>query len=175
MVSRCAQCRFAMLASYELLAFISPELALRILGDTATDNKEVYEATLGAVAQVQRVRPVFLKRQPKSSRHQLMLKSLVRPGFNEAASGLIRGWLLKHQLNMVKQFLDALGIEHEEGVVEELPGSVADDKLNAAIDTLLTDRDKEIVVLYLHAFHTMNDAGWNNLEELLANDERLQF
>ena len=164
-----------MLASYELLAFISPELALRILGDTATDNKEVYEATLGAVAQVQRVRPVFLKRQPKSSRHKLMLKSLVRPGFNEAASGLIRGWLLKHQLNMVKQFLDALGIEHEKGVVEELPDSVADDKLNAAIDTLLTDRDKEIVVLYLHAFHTMNDAGWNNLEELLANDERLQF
>ena len=175
MVSRCAQCRFAMLASYELLAFISPELALRILGDTATDNKEVYEATLGAVAQVQRVRPVFLKRQPKASRHQLMLKSLVRPGFNEAASGLIRGWLLKQQLDMVKQFLDALGIEHEEGVVEELPGSVADDKLNAAIDTLLTNRDKEIVVLYLHAFHTMNDAGWNNLEELLANDERLQF
>ena len=175
MESRCAQCRFAMLASYELLAFISPELALRILADTATDNKEVYEATLGAVAQVQRVRPVFLKRQPKSSRHLLMLKSLVRPGFNEAASGLIRGWLLKHQLDMVKQFLDALGIEHEEGVVEELPGSVADDKLNAAIDTLLTNRDKEIVVLYLHAFHTMNDAGWNNLEELLANDERLQF
>ena len=164
-----------MLASYELLAFISPELALRILGDTATDNKEVYEATLGAVAQVQRVRPVFLKRQPKSSRHKLMLKSLVRPGFNEAASGLIRGWLLKQQLDMVKQFLDALGIEHEKGVVEELPNSVADDKLNAAIDTLLTDRDKEIVVLYLHAFHTMNDAGWNNLEELLANDERLQF
>ena len=175
MESRCAPSRFAMLASYELLAFISPELALRILGDTATDNKEVYEATLGAVAQVQRVRPVFLKRQPKASRHQLMLKSLIRPGFNEAASGLIRGWLLKHQLDMVKQFLDTLGIEHEEGVVEELPGSVTDEKLNAAIDTLLTDHDKEIVVLYLHAFHTMNDAGWKNLEELLANDERLQF
>ena len=148
---------------------------MRILGDTATDNKELYEATLGVVAQVQRVRPVFLKRQPKPSRHQLMLKSLVRPGFNEAASGLIRGWLLKHQLDMVKQFLDALGIEHEEGVVEELPDSVIDNKINAAIDTLLTDHDKEIVVLYLHAFHTINNAGWENLEELLTNDERLQF
>lgn len=175
MESRCAPSRFAMLASYELLAFISPELALRILGDTATDNKEVYEATLGAVAQVQRVRPVFLKRQPKASRHQLMLKSLVRPGFNEAASGLIRGWLLKHQLDMVKQFLDAIGIEHEEGVVEDLPDSVTSEKLNTAVETLLNDHEKEIVILYLHAFHTMNDAGWDNLEELLANDERLQF
>lgn len=164
-----------MLEAYELFAFISPDLALRILGDTATDNKEVYEATLGAVAKVHRARPVFLKRQPKASRHQLMLKSLTRPGFNEAASGLIRGWLLKHQAIMVKQFLDGLGIEHEEGIVEELPDSVNGDKLNAAIDTLLTSHDKEIVVLYLHAFHTMNNAGWKNLEELLANDERLQI
>ena len=175
MESRSAQCRFAMLASYELLAFISQELALRILGDTATDNKEVYETTLGAVAQVQRVRPVFLNRQPNASRHQLMLRSLIRPGFNEAASGLIRGWLLQHQIDMVKQFLDALEIEHAEGVVEELPSSVNDEKLNTTIETLLSDHDKEIVVLYLHAFHTMNDAGWSNLEELLANDERLQF
>ena len=164
-----------MLESYELFAFMSPDLALRILADTAADNKEVYEATLGAVAKVQRVRPVFLKRQPKASRHQLMLKSLTRPGFNEASSGLIRGWLLKNQDIMVKQFLDALGIEHEEGVVEELPDSVNDDRLNASIDTLLINHDKEIVVLYLHAFHTMNNAGWKNLEELLANDGRLQF
>ena len=75
----------------------------------------------------------------------------------------------------MKQFLDALGIEHEEGVVEDLPNSVTDDKLNAAVETLLNDHEKEIVILYLHAFHTMNDAGWDNLEELLANAERLQF
>ena len=60
-------------------------------------------------------------------------------------------------------------------MVEELPSSVNDEKLHTTIETLLSDHDKEIVVLYLHAFHTMNDAGWSNLEELLANDERLQF
>jgi len=58
---------------------------------------------------------------------------------------------------------------------EELPDSVNDDKLNASIDTLLINHDKEIVVLYLHAFHTMNNAGWKNLEKLLENDGRLQF
>jgi hypothetical protein len=31
------------------------------------------------------------------------------------------------------------------------------------------------VILYLHAFHSMNDAGWNNLEAALDSDERLQF
>ncbi|MBR90847.1 MAG: hypothetical protein CMO66_06210 [Verrucomicrobiales bacterium] len=164
-----------MLESYELFVFMSPELALRIIEDTAGDNKEVYQATLSAVAQVQRVRPVFLKKQPKSMRHKMMLKSLTRPGFNEAASGLIRGWLLKNQVEMVRTFLDKLGIEHEDGVVENLPHSMEDNKLNAAIDTLLASHDKESVILYLHAFHTMNEAGWGNLEELLAADERLQF
>jgi hypothetical protein len=164
-----------MLASHELFAFMSPDLARRILEDTASDNKELYEATLGAVAQVQRVRPVFLKRQPKTSRHKLMLKMLIRPGFQEAAAGLIRGWLLEHQVEMVKQFLGEMKIENENGVVEELPGAMSDELLNPAIDTLLAKHDKEIVVLYLHAFHSMNDAGWENLEELLAHDERLQF
>ena len=76
---------------------------------------------------------------------------------------------------MVKQFLGEMKIENENGVVEELPGAMSDELLNPAIDTLLAKHDKEIVVLYLHAFHSMNDAGWENLEELLAHDERLQF
>lgn len=164
-----------MLKSHELFGFMSPELARRILEDTATDNKDVYDATLAAVANVRRLRLVFLKRQPRDARHDMVLKAMSRTGFEGAASGLIRGWLLKHQVGLLKQFLDQLGIEHENGMVEELPGSVEDAMLNDAIDTLLADHEKEVVILYLHAFHAMNGADWINLDELLAADERLQF
>ena len=60
-------------------------------------------------------------------------------------------------------------------MVEDLPPEVSDDDLNAAIDVLLSSHDREIVILYLHAFHSMNDAGWSNLEALLENDHRVQF
>ena len=82
---------------------------------------------------------------------------------------------LKHQIVLLTQFLDALGIKHEEGIVEELPETIADDALSAALDNLLANHDRDVVVLYLHAFHTMNDAGWPNLETALENDERLQL
>ena len=98
-----------------------------------------------------------------------------KPAFDEAAGSLLRGWLLKHQIVLLTQFLDVLGIKHEEGIVEELPENIAADALSAALDNLLANHDRDVVVLYLHAFHTMNDAGWPNLEATLENDERLQL
>jgi len=164
-----------MLSSYELIGFISPELAHRILADTAEDNRELYEATLGAVARLRGMRPQFLKKQPKPTRHKTMVQAMSKPAFDEAAGSLLRGWLLKHQISLLTQFLDALDIKHEEGIVEELPKTIADDMLSAALDNLLANHDRDVIVLYLHAFHTMNDAGWPNLEAALENDDRLQL
>ena len=164
-----------MLSSYELIGFITPELAHRILADTAEDNRELYEATLGAVARLRGMRPQFLKKQPKPIRHKTMVQAMSKPAFDEAAGSLLRGWLLKHQISLLTQFLDALDIKHEEGIVEELPKTIADDMLSAALDNLLANHDRDVIVLYLHAFHTMNDAGWPNLEATLENDDRLQL
>ena len=164
-----------MLTSYELLGFISPELAHRILADTAEDNRDLYEATLSAVARLRGMRPQFLKKQPRPTRHKTMVQAMCKPAFDEAAGSLLRGWLLKHQIGLVTQFLEALGIKHEEGIVEVLPKTVADDVLSAALDNLLANHERDVIVLYLHAFHTMNDAGWSNLEAALEKDERLQL
>ena len=164
-----------MLTSYELLGFISPELAHRILADTAEDNRDLYEATLSAVARLRGMRPQFPKKQPKPTRHKTMVQAMCKPAFDEAAGSLLRGWLLKHQIGLVTQFLEALGIKHEEGIVEVLPKTIADDVLSAALDNLLANHERDVIVLYLHAFHTMNDAGWSNLEAALEKDERLQL
>tara|TARA_B100000959_G_scaffold211167_1_gene221928 strand:+ start:2176 stop:2673 length:498 start_codon:yes stop_codon:yes gene_type:complete len=164
-----------MLNSFELLGFISLDLSCRILADTAEDNREVYDATLAGVAKLRRMRPQFLKRQPMPARHKLVIESLKRPAFEETATQLLSGWLIKHQVGMLKQFLDAMNIDHEDGVVENLPTEAPDDALDAAIEALLSSHDREIVILYLHAFHSMNNAGWSNLEAILENDHRVQF
>ena len=84
-----------MLTSHELLGFMSPKLALEILTYTFETDKAVYRATLNAVAEARRVRPVFLERQPKPQRHAAMLASLTRPGLEMITANLIRTWLLK--------------------------------------------------------------------------------
>ncbi len=164
-----------MLTSHELLGFMSPKLALEILTYTFETDKAVYRATLGAVAEARKVRPVFLERQPKPQRHAAMLATLARPALEMITGNLIRSWLLKKYKDMLCDFLDALGIAHKEGVVEDLPESVEDAKLTAAIDTLLGKYPREVVAVYLHAFQEMNEVQWPNLKNLLESDKRLEL
>jgi hypothetical protein len=164
-----------MLNSHELLGFMSPALATDILQFTFESDKPAYKATLAAVAQAKHVRPVFLERQPRESRHLAMLTALTKPQMDAAAGALLRAWLLKKHKAMLIDFLNALGIANEEGVVEDLPSSVEDAKLKAAVEVLVGKYPHEVVAVYLNAFNDMNTANWANLKTMLENDARLQL
>ena len=55
-----------MLTSHELFGFMSPSLALEILTYVYESDKPLYRATLSAVAEARKVRPVFLERRPRA-------------------------------------------------------------------------------------------------------------
>ena len=164
-----------MLTSHELLGFMSPALALEILTYTYETDKPLYRATLSAVAEARKLRPVFLERQPRPQRHATMLATLARPALELATGNLIRVWLLKKHKQMLIDFLDALGIPHQEGVVEELPATMDDAKIRTAVDALLVKYPPEAVSVYLHAFNEMNEVEWPNLKAMLDSDPRLQL
>jgi hypothetical protein len=164
-----------MLTAHELLGFMSPALALEILTYSDENDKPIYRATMAAVAEARKLRPVFLERQPRAQRHETMLQTLHRPALDLAAGNLIRAWLLKKHKTMLCDFLDALGLAHKEGVVEDLPASMEDAKLAAAVEALLAKYPAETVAVYLHAFQDMNKAEWPNLKAMLDGDKRLQL
>jgi hypothetical protein len=164
-----------MLNSHELFEFMSADLATQIVEDAFGSDKDTYKATIAAVAQTRKLRPVFLQRQPKNARNKTILETLSRPGMAQAADNLLRNWLIKNQTKMLKDFLDATGIEHEDGVVEDLPEEVSDEQVKQGIDSILEKHSKENVIVYLHAFNSMNDCTWKNLDSMLQSDERLQF
>lgn len=148
-------------------------LASEILDFNLTADKRIYRAALETIAQSRRLRLVFMERMPREERHAMMLASLVKPPMNLAADGLIRNWLLKKHSGLLVDFLDALGIAHETGVVESLPKQVPDEKLKAAVETLLAKHPAPAVSVYLHAFNSMNDETWANLDTMLHEDSRL--
>jgi hypothetical protein len=164
-----------MLTSHELFGFMSPSLASEIITFTLESDKPVYRAALNAVAEARHLRPVFLERQPKTQRHAAMIATLARPVLDLAAGSLIRTWLLKKHKSMLVDFLNALGIKNEEGVVENLPENMDDAKLKPAIETLLAKYPPEAVAVYLNAFNDMNEANWANLKSILESDPRLQL
>ena len=164
-----------MLASHELLGFMSPALATEILNYAYDTDKPLYRGTMAAVAQARKLRPVFLERQPRSQRDATILATLTRPALDAITGNLLRAWLLKKQNAMLVDFLDNLGIAHKEGVVDDLPETVEDAKLQAAVEVLLGKYPAEIVAVYLNAFKDMNEVDWPALKTLLETNKRVQL
>jgi hypothetical protein len=164
-----------MLTSHELFGFMSPALAVRIIESAHEDNKELYRTALQAVAEAKKLRPTFFERTPRAARHKEMAALLARPRLELISANLVREWLMKQRTAMLAAFLDALGIAHKDGAVEDLPASVEDAKLSAAVENLLAKFPAEEIAVYLNAFYTMNEVRWPNLEAMLKNEPRLQF
>jgi hypothetical protein len=164
-----------MLTSHELFGFMSPALANDILAFTFESDKPTYRAIINGVAEARKVRPIFLERQPRTQRHALVIATLARPNLEPVASNLIRTWLVKKERTMLVDFLNALAIPNNEGVVDDLPKTVEDEKLKSAIESLLAKYRPEAVAVYLNAFNDMNEAHWANLKTMLEGDVRLQL
>jgi hypothetical protein len=164
-----------MLTSHELIGFMSPALAAEILAFAFESDKPLYRATLQAVAEARKVRPIFLERQPRAQRHTAMLATLTRPSLELITGNLIRTWLLKKYKSMLVDFLNALGVTHNEGVVDDLPATMDDAKLKVGVDALLAKYPPEAVAVYLNAFNDMNEVNWPNLKTMLESDKRLQL
>lgn len=171
-----------MLKSHELIGFMSPTLANEIIAFTFDEEKPLRTAIIQAVAEARHLRPAFVQRKPRSEQATMILSTLSRPNLDTAAGTLLRTWLVKKQAAMLTDFLNALDIPNEKGVVEDLPANVSDEKLKTAVDLLLSKHPREAVVVYLNAFYDMNGAGdpngqpfWPNLKRMLESDQRLQL
>jgi len=159
--------------SHQIFAATAPALAAEVLEFAFSSDKKLYHAALEAVAQARKLRPVFLERQPRAERNASMLSFLARPALEVVSDNLLRAWLLKKHTAVLTDFLDALKIPHEKGVVEDLPQSIDDGTLQSAIETLLQKHPTELAAVYLNAFSDMNEARWPNLEARLRDDPRL--
>jgi len=164
-----------MFTCHELFAFMPQALALEILGQAFTSDRESYRVALNAVAEARKLRPVFFQRKPRTDRHKEMLATLCHPQMEAVAGQLLRSWLLKTQEAMLANFLDGLGVAHEHGVANNFPPSVEDAKLEALVTLLLSKYPQEKVVVYLNVFCTTCEARWPNLTKLLQTDARLQL
>lgn len=164
-----------MMTAHELFGFMSPKLAHEILEWSFNEEKQTYKVALHSVAAARKLRPVFLERQPRPQRHAAMVAAFGRPNLEQAAATLLRTWLTKAQTAVLCDFLDALEIKHEKGVLEDLPETMNDAQLHNALNALLAKHPQEIVAVYLNAFNTMNETSWTNLDSLLKADERVQL
>ena len=162
--------------AYQIFQAISPELGKSIFQDLRDTHKEVYTSALASLAQQKRLRPVFVQRKPVPQQIEWMVKTAKQKVADGVTEHVLQIWLLKSQQEMLIEFLDALGVEHDdEGTVDDLPETLDGKKLKSAVDLLLGKYPRENVVLYLHMFQMQRPGGWEEVTEILEKDDRLYF
>ncbi len=155
---------------------LSPELAGQVFSYLQQAEKPTFRMAVQTLAGQRKLRPQFVERKPRDERYQWLQAALSRPAGEQIAANLLQIWLMGTQAAMLCDFLDALGIPHEEnGGIDNLPSAPPEEKLREAIDGLLAKHPAETVAVYLHSFHAMDIAGWPVLGEMLATDERLRL
>ena len=156
---------------------MTPRVASQIFAFLFEKEKPLYKATLETLAKKRNLRPVFVERKPRDARFAWLKDSLSRPLNDGVASHLLQVWLIGTQGPLLCDFLDALGIAHDEnGTVEQLPPAPAKEQLAGAIDTVLSKHDAAVVAVYLHTFQALHEeGGWSTLGELLEADARLKL
>ena len=152
-------------------------MAAEIFGFMQREQKPVYKAAIQGLANQRNLRGVFIERKPPNERHPWMQAALRRPVSDALATHMVQGWLLAAQKEMLSDFLDALGIAHDDdGTVENLPECPPKEKISAAVAQLLKKYPAEAVAIYLHAFRDMDSTvQWPALNEILDEMPELQF
>ena len=163
--------------AHELFQRMSPAMAAEVFGFLHREQKPVYKAAIQGLANQRNLRGVFIERKPPNERYTWMQTALRRPMSDALATHLLQGWLLAAQKPMLCDFLDALGVAHEDdGTVENLPECPPKEKISAAVEQLLAKYSAETIAIYLHAFRDMDSAvQWPALNEILDEMPELQF
>jgi len=119
---------------------------------------------------------VFVERKPRDERFAWIKDALARKQNESFAANLLQIWLVSRRPKMLCDFLDALGIQHDEnGTVENIPAQPEKSVLDAAVAGLLEKYDSPMVAIYLNAFQALDDTGWPLLEEIINADSRLRL
>ena len=145
---------------------ISPELRQQAatafwLDEEATDDQ--VQAVL-AIAQQKKFRPKFVLGldTDRKARHLATLGSLP----DTIAARVLIVYHLAEQRSMMGAFLDALGIQHEDGLIKDDDVKPDPEKLGSAAAQLAQQFPPEHVSLYLNTLLCQDPDTWGALEGL---------
>ncbi|MHC5209371.1 MAG: hypothetical protein ACYTG2_01475 [Planctomycetota bacterium] len=130
---------------HQLLTAMSPE-RFTVLYESL--DPKVARALDGPIARMLNSRPRSIARQPVTLRVKALRAWITRERDEQVAGDLLAAYFLGPRKDLVTSFLDATGVTHEDGQVEDDARPDAA-KIPDAVAALLAEHDREDVGLYL--------------------------
>jgi hypothetical protein len=118
------------------------------------------------VAQALNFRPQAVRKLAMPMRAKKARSILISRGQAELCYELFGSYLIGHQKELVTGFLDAVGVAHEDGMIEDLEEGLPDEKkIASAVKELDSKFEPEDVTLYL-SIAAEQWPGVNKIDEL---------
>lgn len=154
---------------HQIIAAMSQEKFERLLGKLNDENPEVLRGTTIAAAQVLKFRPKFLMKQPVAKRMKSIRQAVSRSNANHLAEELLAVYFLKCQLPLLTEWLDLMGLEHEDGILTQNVVPCPDAaELEAKLKQYRAASDDDDRELLLQVFSGQSAIEWPALDALLA-------
>jgi len=155
--------------SYQVFATMPPERAREVLKAISEASPAVFAQAVALASAALRARPVFLMRQPFEKRADAVRRTLARVAASDVAEELLAVYFLQCRKPLLLEWLDLVGLEHEEGTLKsETPPSPPADLLAKAVQRFRKPQDGADRELLLEAFAAQTAIDWPDLERLLA-------
>lgn len=148
---------------------MSPETAERLLEDLRSGSGAAAQVALAAAAAAFKLRPQFLRKQPRKKQAEWMRRALARPGNTAVAEEVLADFFLDSHQDLLGELLDVLGVEHTDGqLAHEHPSCPDVPDLEKALASFRTGENPERRELLLRAFAAQSSIDWPALETRLA-------
>ncbi len=154
---------------HQIFARMSPERAFELLTKVQEKLPGVYTQAVGAACATLKARPQFMMKQSKEKRAHFVRQALSRFGAATIAEEVLAAYFLEVRRDLLTEWLDALGIEHENGILKsDNPAEPSRETIEAAVGKFRAGEGAEDRQLLLEAFAAQTAVEWPALDALLA-------
>ncbi|MBZ0268770.1 hypothetical protein K8I85_11480 [bacterium] len=161
-----------MTQSNDVFRAMTEEEAQVFLQEMRDELRPVYRQLERAAAETLRLRPVFLGKQPWPKRSGMIRKAMALKVNADAAAEILAAFFMERYADDVAELLDALGVEHDEGVLKEMnPEQPAEDKLKKVVQEFPAGKNAAQRSLLLKAFAAQGAIDWPALDALVFDLE----
>ncbi len=154
---------------HEIFAAMTPERAEAVFAVLEEQSPAMFAQAVHAAAAALKSRPKFLMKQPLAKKAAAVRRTLARVAANPVAEEMLAIYFLECRKEVLAEWLDLLGLEHEEGALKEAeprqPDSADLTKLVETFRAKDDDPDRELLLL---AFAAQTSIEWPALDALLA-------
>ena len=156
---------------HQIFGSMSQEKCEHVMAKIAKESPEVFRQTVTTAATSLKFRPQYLWKQPIPKRVASVRRVLARAASNPLAEELLAIYFLKCRLELLTEWLDLMGLAHEDGMLtgDETPCPDAAE-LREKVEKFRGGKDEDCDLL-LRVFAGQAAIDWPPLDEILAEIE----